>query len=110
MSPRSDVGLLPAANRQAFTYRSHSGRRGVWQQPPGCRPASAASDNLASRNCFPAATPSAAIAGEMPWCPEAVSQAKPELVADDVDDGFAALEKQEQIDKLPAEPTSRRGA
>jgi phage shock protein A len=41
---------------------------------------------------------------------EAVSQATAELVADDVDDRFAALEKQEQIDKLLAELKSRRGA
>jgi phage shock protein A len=41
---------------------------------------------------------------------EAVSQATAELVADDVDDRFAALEKEEQIDKLLAELKSRRGA
>jgi phage shock protein A len=41
---------------------------------------------------------------------EAVSQATAELVADDVDDRFAALEKQEQIDKLLAELKSKRGA
>jgi phage shock protein A len=40
---------------------------------------------------------------------EAVSQARAELVAEDVDDRFAALEKQEQIDKLLAELKSRRG-
>jgi phage shock protein A len=41
---------------------------------------------------------------------EAVSQATAELVADDVDDRFAKLEKEEQIDKLLAELKSRRGA
>jgi phage shock protein A len=41
---------------------------------------------------------------------EAVSQATAELVADDVDDRFAALEKQEQIDKLLADLKSKRGA
>ena len=41
---------------------------------------------------------------------EAVSQATAELVADDVDDRFAALEKEEQIDKLLADLKSRRGA
>src|SRR5438093_598388 len=41
---------------------------------------------------------------------EAVSQATAELVADDVDDRFPALEKEEQIDKLLADLKSRRGA
>ncbi len=40
---------------------------------------------------------------------EAVSQATSQLVADDVDDRFAALEKEDQIDKLLAELKSRRG-
>jgi phage shock protein A len=41
---------------------------------------------------------------------EAVSQATAELMADDVDDRFAAMEKQEQIDKLLADLKARRGA
>jgi phage shock protein A len=41
---------------------------------------------------------------------EAVSEARAELVAGDVDGRFAALEKQEQIDKLLSELKSRRGA
>ena len=41
---------------------------------------------------------------------EAVSQASAELVADDVEDRFAAMEKEEQIDKLLSELKSRRGA
>jgi len=40
---------------------------------------------------------------------EAVSQATAELVADDVDDRFAAMEKEEQIDKLLADLKSKRG-
>jgi phage shock protein A len=40
---------------------------------------------------------------------EAVSQARADLVADDVDDRFAAMEKEEQIDKLLADLKSRRG-
>ena len=40
---------------------------------------------------------------------EAVSQAKSELVSDDVDDRFAALEREDQIDKLLAELKTRRG-
>ena len=40
---------------------------------------------------------------------EAVSQAKSQLVTDDVDDRFATLEKEDQIDKLLAELKSRRG-
>ena len=39
---------------------------------------------------------------------EAVSQAKAELVADDLDDKMAALEKEEQIDRLLAEIKNRR--
>jgi phage shock protein A len=41
---------------------------------------------------------------------EAVSQATAELAADDVDDRFKAMEKQEQIDKLLADLKARRGA
>src|SRR5438045_1471126 len=41
---------------------------------------------------------------------EAVSQATAELMADDVDDRFAAMEKQEQIDKLLADLKAKRGA
>jgi phage shock protein A len=41
---------------------------------------------------------------------EAVSQATAELVSDDVEDRFAAMEKQEHIDKLLAELKARRGA
>ena len=41
---------------------------------------------------------------------EAVSQATAELLADDVDDRFAAMEKQEQIDKLLADLKAKRGA
>ena len=40
---------------------------------------------------------------------EAVSQATAELVADDVDDRFAAMEKEELIDKLLADLKSKRG-
>src|ERR1041384_3846095 len=40
---------------------------------------------------------------------EAVSQATAELVADDIDDRFAKLEKEEQIEKLLAELKARRG-
>ena len=40
---------------------------------------------------------------------EAVSQAKSQMVAEDVDDRFAALEKEDQIDKLLADLKSRRG-
>jgi phage shock protein A len=39
---------------------------------------------------------------------EAVSQAKAELIADDVEDRFAALEKHDQIDRLLSELKSRR--
>jgi phage shock protein A len=41
---------------------------------------------------------------------EAVSQATAELLSDDVDDRFAAMEKQEQIDKLLADLKAKRGA
>jgi phage shock protein A len=41
---------------------------------------------------------------------EAVSQAKAELAGDSVDDRFAAMEKEEAIEKLLAEIKSRRGA
>jgi phage shock protein A len=41
---------------------------------------------------------------------EAVSQATAELLADDVDDRFAAMEKQDQIDKLLADLKAKRGA
>ena len=41
---------------------------------------------------------------------EAAAQAKAELVADDVDDRFAALEKEGEIDRLLAEIRSRRKA
>jgi phage shock protein A len=41
---------------------------------------------------------------------EAVSQATAELVADDVEDRFAALEKEEKIDKLLADLKARRSA
>jgi phage shock protein A len=40
---------------------------------------------------------------------EAVSQATAELMADDVDDRFAAMEKEELIDKLLADLKSKRG-
>jgi phage shock protein A len=40
---------------------------------------------------------------------EAVSQATAELIADDIDDRFAAMEKQEQIDKLLADLKAKRG-
>jgi phage shock protein A len=40
---------------------------------------------------------------------EAVSQATAELVADDVDDRFAAMEKEQLIDKLLADLKSKRG-
>jgi len=40
---------------------------------------------------------------------EAVSQAKAEIFKDDVDDRLAALEKQDQIDKLLAEMKAKRG-
>jgi phage shock protein A len=41
---------------------------------------------------------------------EAVSQATAELVSDDVEDRFAALEKHDRIEKLLADLKSRRGA
>jgi phage shock protein A len=41
---------------------------------------------------------------------EAVSQAKAELAGDTVDDKFAALEKEDAIEKLLAEIKSRRSA
>ena len=41
---------------------------------------------------------------------EAISQAKVELATDTVDDQFAALEKEQEIDKLLAELKSRRSA
>jgi phage shock protein A len=41
---------------------------------------------------------------------EAATQAKAELVADDVDDRFAAMEKEGEIDRLLAEIKSRRKA
>lgn len=41
---------------------------------------------------------------------EAVSQAKSEMVADNLDDKFAALEKGDKIDRLLAEIKSRRSA
>lgn len=41
---------------------------------------------------------------------EAAAQAKAELVADDVDDRFAALEKEGEIDKMLAELRARRQA
>jgi phage shock protein A len=41
---------------------------------------------------------------------EAVSQATAELAADSVEDQFAALEKQDQIEKLLADLKSKRGA
>jgi phage shock protein A len=41
---------------------------------------------------------------------EAAAQAKAELVADDVDDRFAALEKESEIDRLLAEIRARRKA
>ena len=41
---------------------------------------------------------------------EAVSQATAELLADDVDDRFAAMEKEDQIDKLLADLKAKRGA
>ena len=39
---------------------------------------------------------------------EAVSQAKSELAASDVEDRLAALEKEDQVDKLLAELKARR--
>ncbi len=41
---------------------------------------------------------------------EAVSQAKSELVASDMEDRLAALEKEDQLDKLLADLKARRGA
>ena len=41
---------------------------------------------------------------------EAVAQAKSELVLDNVDDRFAAMEKEEQIDRLLAELKAKRAA
>ncbi|HEY3131311.1 MAG TPA: PspA/IM30 family protein [Acidobacteriota bacterium] len=41
---------------------------------------------------------------------EAVSQAKSEMVVDSLDDRFAALEKEEEIERLLAELKSRQGA
>ena len=41
---------------------------------------------------------------------EAVAQAKAELIADDVDDRFAAMEKQEKIDQVLEEIKSKRKA
>jgi phage shock protein A len=41
---------------------------------------------------------------------EAVSQATSELLADDVEDRFAAIEKQDHIEKLLAELKAKRGA
>jgi phage shock protein A len=41
---------------------------------------------------------------------EAVSQAKTEVAADDIEDRLAALEKQDRIEQLLAELKSRRGA
>ena len=40
---------------------------------------------------------------------EAVSQAKTELLKDDVDEQLAALEKQDQIEKMLAEMKAKRG-
>ncbi len=40
---------------------------------------------------------------------EAVSQAKSEMVSDNVEDRLAALEKEDKIDKLLAEMKARRG-
>ncbi|MFB3826109.1 MAG: PspA/IM30 family protein [Bryobacteraceae bacterium] len=40
---------------------------------------------------------------------EAVSQATAELVTDDVDDKFAALEKEDRVDRMLAELKARRG-
>ena len=40
---------------------------------------------------------------------EAVSQAQAEMVADDVGDQFARLEKQDEIERLLAELKARRG-
>ena len=41
---------------------------------------------------------------------EAAAQAKAELAADDVEDRFAALEKQDEIDRLLEEIKARRKA
>ena len=41
---------------------------------------------------------------------EAVSQAKAELAGDNVDDRFAAMEKEDAIEKLLAEIKSKRSA
>jgi hypothetical protein len=41
---------------------------------------------------------------------EAVSQAKSELVADNMDDRLAALEKEDRIEQLLAELKGKRGA
>ena len=41
---------------------------------------------------------------------EAVSQVKSEMVADNLDDKFARLEKEDEIDRLLAELKSRRSA
>ena len=39
---------------------------------------------------------------------EAAAQAKSELLADDVDDRFAAMEKEKEIDRLLAEIKAKR--
>ena len=39
---------------------------------------------------------------------EAATQAKSELLADNVDDRFAAMEKEDEIDRLLAEIKSKR--
>jgi phage shock protein A len=41
---------------------------------------------------------------------EAVSQAKAEMVVDDVDDRFAALERDDEVDRMLAELKARKGA
>jgi|SRR5579871_685933 len=41
---------------------------------------------------------------------EAISQAKADLVNDDIDDRFAALERDEEVDRLLAELKARKGA
>jgi len=41
---------------------------------------------------------------------EAVAQAKTEMITDSIDDRFAAMEKDEAIDKLLAEIKNRRAA
>jgi len=41
---------------------------------------------------------------------EAVSQAKGEIVADNIEDRLAALEKQDRIEQLLAELKAKRGA